>query len=127
MSAQTTACKQVKRYRIEQEWGDAWVILEIDHAQLTPEVATQINAFWTGADARLAGADDNPVVAVIKMAAADFIGMVLDARGDLTSRGMQEEFDDQEGWPAAHGVKLVDWDGRPDLDSALLQLTELES
>ncbi|MGH8089460.1 MAG: DUF2528 family protein, partial [Stenotrophomonas sp.] len=64
----------VKRYKIEQEWGDAEVTLDVDHDRLTPKLATQINSFWTGASDRLDSAGGDVVLAVIKLAAAEFLG-----------------------------------------------------
>ncbi|PCO34659.1 hypothetical protein CQA09_28740, partial [Klebsiella pneumoniae] len=39
----------IKRYKIERDWGEGQVQLEIDHSILTPKLATEINKFWTGA------------------------------------------------------------------------------
>lgn len=116
----------IKRYRIEREWGEGQVQLEIDHSILTPELATEINKFWTSADERLHEADDDVVMAVIKMAAAEFLGWVLDVNCSYSTKSMQREFDRLEGWPSPHGIRLVDWDDRPDLSSHLLSVEEVE-
>ncbi|WP_295367963.1 DUF2528 family protein [uncultured Stenotrophomonas sp.] len=116
----------IKRYNIERNWGEGQVQLEIDHNILTPEQAAEINEFWTGADERLDAADDNPVLAVIKIAGAEFMGWVLDANSSYSTESMQREFDQLEGWPSPHGIRLVGWDDRPDLDSSLMQVEEIE-
>ncbi|MGH3799320.1 MAG: DUF2528 family protein [Stenotrophomonas sp.] len=118
----------IKRYKVEQDWGDAEVTLDVDHDKLTPELATLINTFWTGADERLDSTDGDVVLAVIKMAAAEYLGWVLDVNSSYSNEGMEREFDDLEGWPARdeRGIRLVDWDGRPDLDPDGLKVTELE-
>ncbi|HHA2467504.1 DUF2528 family protein [Stenotrophomonas maltophilia] len=127
MSAQTTRCRGVRRYKVEQDWGDAEVTLDVDHRVLTIDLATQLNKFWTGAEERLEAADGDVVMAVVKMAAAEFLGWVLDVNQSLNVVGMQKEFDELEGWCGANGaIRIADFDGRPDLDSELLRVTELE-
>lgn len=118
-----------KRYKIEHtELFDTWVILEVDHDRLTPALASEINSFWSGKEARLADANDDPVKAVIKMAGGIFIAYVLDVFEGLNAYGMQRGFDALEGWPPAgsHGIRLIEWQGRPDLDEYLLEMKELE-
>lgn len=116
----------IKRYKIERDWGEGQVQLEIDHSILTPELATEINKFWTGAEERLEEAGSDAVLAVIKMAGAEFMGWVLDVNSSYSTEGMQREFDQLEGWPSPHGIRLVDWDDRPDLNSCLMQVEEVE-
>lgn len=116
-----------RRYKIEHDHiFDLSVTLEVDHSKLTPELATLINSFWTGADERLADADGDAVLAVVKNAAGQFMAMVLEPHG-YNEPGMQREFDDQEGWPpeGLHGIRIVDYDGRPDLDHTVLTLKEV--
>ncbi|WP_340569913.1 DUF2528 family protein [Stenotrophomonas sp. G106K1] len=127
MSAQTTRCSGTRRYKVEHAWLDVEVTLDVDHRLLTPELAKDINEYWTDAEQRLEAADGDVVVAVIKMAGAAFLGMVLDVRADLTEYGMQKEFDKMEAWDSeVCGIRLVDFDGRPDLESEELRVTELE-
>ncbi|HEY0955361.1 MAG TPA: DUF2528 family protein [Pseudoxanthomonas sp.] len=118
-----------KRYVIDHsEIFDIQVALEVDHDLLTPELASEINGFFIDADDRLEDADEDPVLAVIKLAASIFLSYVLDVNQSLNTEGMQHAFDTQyEGWPDAgkHGIKLIDWEGRPDLDSALLIIEEV--
>lgn len=115
-----------KRYKIEQDFGEAWVLIEVDNAVLTPELAVQINEFWTGADERLAATDDDDVLAVVKLAGSYFLGYVFDTNEALNKAGMQREFNESEGWPpnGGHGIRLLDYDGRPDLESCYLRLSE---
>ncbi|MGS7839506.1 DUF2528 family protein, partial [Stenotrophomonas maltophilia] len=68
MSAQTTRCRGVRRYKVEQDWGDAEVTLDVDHRVLTIDLATQLNKFWTGVEGRREAADGDVVMAVVKMA-----------------------------------------------------------
>lgn len=118
----------IKRYNVWHQETGADVTLDVDCDVLTPELATQINSFTIDADERLAAADDDVVAAVVAMAASWFLGYVLDTIESLNTYGMQRAFDALEGWPSdgAHGIRLVEWEGRPDLDSAGLVLSELE-
>lgn len=118
----------IKRYNVWHGDTGADVTLEVDCDVLTPELAAQINNFTTDADVRLAAAEDDVVAAVVALAASWFLSYVLDTNECLNTYGMQREFNALEGWPpdGAHGIRLVDWDGRPDLDSTQLDLTEVE-
>lgn len=120
----------IKRYKIEssQEF-DLWVTLDVDHDKLTPELATEINDFWSDKEGRLTDADGDAVKAVIKMAGGIFLAYVLDVNEGYNTYGMQRQFDNQyEGWPTngEAGIKLVDWSGRPDVDYFSLELSEVE-
>ena len=117
----------VRRYRIAQNWGDIVVTLDVDHAQLTTELATEINEFWTGAEDRLDAADDDVVMAIVKLAAKYFMYKVLDPNGWRYVPHMQRDFDGEEGWPpqGTHGIRLVDFEGEPEIDDTTLEVTEL--
>lgn len=117
----------IRRYRIAQDWGDIVVTVDVDHDKLTPEMATEINAFWTGAEERLDGADGDVVMAVIKLAAKYLMYQVLDLNAWRSVANMQREFDGEEGWPpnGEHGIRLVDFEGAPEIDDTTLQVTEL--
>lgn len=124
MSAMNGA--NVKRYKIERNWGEGEVTLDVDHDKLTPELATTINAFWTGSQDRIDEADGDVVLAVIKLAGAEFMGWVLDVNSSYSVAGMQREFDSLEGWPAGgHGIRILDFDDRPEIDSGSMQVTEV--
>ncbi|WP_199098981.1 DUF2528 family protein [Dyella sp. ASV21] len=117
----------IRRYRASQDWGDIVVTLDVDHAKLTTELATEINDFWTGADDRLDAADGDVVMAVIKLAAKYLMYQVLDPTGWRHIPNMQREFDGEEGWPpnGEHGIRLVDFEGEPEIDDTTLEVTEL--
>ena len=120
----------MKRYKIDHtEMFQTELLLEVDHERLTPELASEINNFWSGCEDRLSDADGDPVLAVIKLAASIFLGYVLDVGQCLNTEGMQLAFDNQhEGWPrnGEAGITLIDWDGRPDLDTCLLDVMEVD-
>lgn len=119
-----------KRFKIDHaQIFDLSVILEVDLDKLTPALATEINNFWIGAEYRISDADGDPIQAVIKMAASIFFAHVLDVEESLNTHEMQRAFDSQhEGWPRGGecGIKLVEWEGRPDLDCEQLELEEIE-
>lgn len=111
-----------QRYRITHPWLDAVVVLDVEHSILTPELATDINDFWSDADDRLGAADDDVVLAVIKLAASCFMRQVMDPNGYRALQFMQIEFDRQEGWPLLHGITLVDFEGEPDINDTTLEV-----
>jgi hypothetical protein len=117
----------IKRYHVTEDRYDLEVTLQVDHDLLTPERATEINAFWTGAEDRLAAADDDVVRAVILLAACHFMYAVLEEQFAVVS-GLQREFNETEGWGGAdwNGITLVEFDGTPRIDSEDLTLTEVE-
>ena len=120
---------QIRTYRVSQESSDAEVTLRVDHSILTPELAEEINHFWSGHEDRYSYTDDDHVLAVIKLAAVNFIGLVYEVMNDYTTEGMQSIFDGMEGWGGSaefHGITLHDWlDFRPDLDSKDLLVEEV--
>lgn len=118
----------IRRYNIWHADTGADVTLDVDHDVLTVELATQINNFAADSSYRVDAADGDVVAAVIRLAGSCFLGYVLDTEKYLGIDGMQQTFDNLEGWPpnGQHGITIVDFDGRPDLDSALLDLTEVE-
>lgn len=118
----------IRRYQLTTTTMlDAEVTIEVDHDKLTPDLASEINAFWSGADDRLAEVDGDSVQAVIRIAGETFLRMVVDVLGHDVE-GMQREFNEREGWPldGEHGIKLVDYDGRPDFGYYDVEVTEVE-
>jgi hypothetical protein len=116
-----------KRYVITEDLRGLEVTLEVDHDVLTPERAEEINNFWIEPDARLAAAADDVVRAVILMAARFLMHRILaDAWGSV--RGLQDEFDEAEGWGgrAYNGITLIDFDGAPEIELHDLELVEVE-
>lgn len=113
----------IKRYLITQEWGEIEVTVDIDHDKLTPEIAQETNNFWMNSEERLEAADGDSVVAVIRLAAARFMSSLLEG---MSIEGAQSDLESAEGWPPETGIKLVDYDGLPDINSMELQLEEIE-
>jgi hypothetical protein len=110
-----------KRYKLALDWPDFEITIDVDHAILD-QYAADVNNFWSEADARLADADDNVVIAAIKMAGS----VMLDIRmGDNNPYTIQREFDRREGFPP-NTFFYVDSDGFPEFDSTELTLTEVE-
>jgi hypothetical protein len=113
-----------KRYKLMAGWaGEISVTVEVDHDVLTPEVAKEINDFWTSAEEVLAAANDDIVLAAVRRAAPYLIGAVLEGSN---LRGAQAELDEAEGWPAkgAHGITIVDFEV-PDMGSIDLEMEEV--
>ncbi|MEI2428658.1 DUF2528 family protein [Lysobacter yananisis] len=118
----------IKRYNIWHGDTGADVTIDVDTDVLTDELATEINNFRVDADERLERAHGDVVEAVVTMAAAEFLAHVLDVIRWPSIEQIQREFDGMEGWPpnGAHGIRLVRCEGRPDLDSSQLDVTEVE-
>jgi hypothetical protein len=117
----------IKRYNITEDRYGLEVTLQVDHDLLTPELATEINAFWTEPDARLAAADDDVVRAVVLMAARHFMhGILEDKWGSVP--GLQADFDEEEGWggSAFNGITLLDFDGSPQIELYDLEVVQVE-
>lgn len=114
----------IKRYRSTCDDSGIEVVLDVDHEVLTPQLATEINAFWTDADWRLQCAGGNPVMAVIRLAAQALMYLLLeDLPGD--TRSAMNAFRELEGWPAECGITLVEFDGVPDIDSTAISVVEV--
>ncbi len=129
MTVAAASGSEVKTYRISHSWLEATVDISVDHAVLTAERAVEINRFWTSHEERFAAADDDHVGAVIRLAGARLIGMVYGVVEYLNTFGMQREFDSQEGWGGSvqfHGISIIDFDGRPEVDSCELLVEEIE-
>lgn len=114
-----TEVSNIKTYTVKASWfNDAEVTLEVDHDLLTPDLATEINTFWSNADRRLAAEDENVVRAVIRMFGARTISLAMEQGGwDFSNsspaaglRTAQEVIDDfGEGWPKAEelGISVI--------------------
>lgn len=96
------------------------VVVDVDDANFTDEIAELVNGFWTGADDRLAIADDDVKRAALLMVAAEFIGIAVEYGDRLAVSGLQRKFDEAEGFPP-NTFKLVSFEG---LDE--IELTEIE-
>lgn len=97
----------LKTYRVKAAWfDDAEVTLRVNHDILTPALATEINNFWSEADARLADEDEDVVRAVIRLFGAAAIRYMMDNGGASFSPVQKDWYwtkevirDQGEGWP----------------------------
>lgn len=98
---------RIAHYIVSAAWfDDATVKLQVDHDLLTPELATEINQFWTSADSRLEEEGGDPVRAVIRLFGSTAIrffmadgGAWFDGISEGTRYTMQVLKDQGEGWP----------------------------
>lgn len=81
MSNKVESQSPIKRYIVKEVWKDYEVTLEVNHSRLTPEVATILNNFWTGAKYRLQTENGNSVRAVIRYFDQTMINMMLSEGG----------------------------------------------
>lgn len=106
-SDQTT----IKRYMVKEVWKDYEVTLEVNHARLTPEVATMLNNFWSDSKSRLNAENGDPVRVAIRLFGQSMIYMMLSEGGSTFSvdTGKRSYFDNpgpiwtkdlhnEEGW-----------------------------
>ena len=109
----------IKTYTVKASWfNDAEVTLVVDHDLLTPDLATEINTFWSNSDSRLAAEDENVVRAVVRMFGARAIALAMEQGGwDFSNqsqasglRTAQDVIDSYgEGWPNAEelGISVI--------------------
>ena len=108
-----------KRYVVN--FGDEnSVTLEVDTVKLSPELATEINKFWSSHNLRLSEQNNNPVEVVARLFGAAAVRVFMENGGALhLSEGKEREYwtrkvlqDQWEGWPEFEslGVLLVDAD-----------------
>ena len=109
----------IKTYTVKASWfNDAEVTLSVDHDLLTPDLASEINTFWSNWDSRLAAEDENVVRAVIRMFGARAISLAMEQGGwDFSNqshaiglRTAQDVIDSYgEGWPCAEelGISVI--------------------
>lgn len=102
----------VKTYIVTASWfDDSGVTLRVDHDVLTPELATEINTFWSDADGRLVDENYDVVRVVIRMFGAAAIRFFMDDGGArFDSRGNGDLH-----WTGQVIKSLVE--GWPDIDS----------
>ena len=67
----------IKRYLVKETWKDYEVTLEVNHDQLTEDIATEINGFWYGAEDRLDTESGDVVRTVIRLFGKTMINMML--------------------------------------------------
>lgn len=123
----------IKKYKVKEDWKDYEVTIEVNHELLTPELATQINEFWSDSEDRLDAEDGDPVKAVIRLAGSCLINEML-REGSMSfskeNEGMVKRWTEwlasQEGWPPADmlGIRCIDAEVLgPSFDD--LELTEI--
>ena len=124
-----TTHNNIKRYRVFEPMSDYEVTLEVDHDTLTPELAQQINKFWTCHEDRAEAEDGDPVRTVIRMFGSEAaVMMVSDGWGGASFGTLNEEagarwsikFRDQEGWGGENdtpfglcGIRIVAASAQP--------------
>lgn len=101
-------------YRVVASWfNDAEVTLQVDFDVLTPELATEINTFWSDAKERLQAEDGNVLLAVIRMFGQVAIryfmadgGASFGSTGDpyWTNQVIKSQ---AEGWPDQPGLGIL--------------------
>ena len=106
----------LKTYTVKASWfNDAEVTLQVDHDLLTPELAKEINDFWSDASYRLRQEDEDVVRVVIRMFGARTISLAMEQGGwDFSKQSVvaglrtaQEVIDSYgEGWPKAEELGI---------------------
>ena len=101
-------------YRVSSHlFSDAEVTLQVDFDVLTPELATEINDFWSGANQRLRAEDGSVVLAVVRMFGQVAINHFL-ADGGASFGPTSDPYWTQqvikalgEGWPDVDGLGIL--------------------
>lgn len=106
----------IKTYTVKASWfNDAEVTLQVDHDLLTPELAKEINDFWSDASYRLRKEDEDVVRVVIRMFGARTISLAMEQGGwDFSKQSVvaglrtaQEVINSYgEGWPKAEELGI---------------------
>ena len=107
----------IKTYTVKASWfNDAEVTLQVNHDLLTPELAKEINDFWSDAKYRLLAEDQDVVRVVIRMLGARTISLAMEQGGwDFSNqtyavglRTAQDVLDCYgEGWPKAEDLGIA--------------------
>lgn len=99
---------------------DIELTLEVDLDKLTPELATEINNFWSGSDDVLAAANGDVIEAAVRRAAPILIHAALDG---WNANGMISQFENREGWPDVDqiGIRVLSFQ-IPDIDAYSLDV-----
>lgn len=123
----------IKTYNVKATWYiDAELTLRVDHDILTPELATEINNFWSENGWRLSKEDGDVVRAVIRMFGARALRRAMEQGWDFSNhsgaRALNHAEDvinmDGEGWPNAEGLGISITDASaslPDFDDVELE------
>lgn len=109
----------IRRYTVTDTWKDQEVTLEVDHSILTPELAKEMNEFWSSAEWRRSEEDGDDVRAVIRFAGTILINMMLGQGGSsfierTNNMGMgspgphwTKDLHDEEGFGPDCGIRCV--------------------
>lgn len=106
----------IKSFQITHDDDFHQVILRVDTAVLTPELAHDINAFWGGADDRLEQQGGDVVEAVVRLFGTQCIQRLLEEGGcefasddvDQQRRITQDVLQAEvEGWPDIDGLGML--------------------
>ena len=108
----------IKTFKVTADWyPDAQVTLHVDLDVLTPALAQEINAFWSGAGSRLGDDGGDVIRAVVRDFGATAIrcfmadggasfGPFVPGEGEAIRR-TQDVIDEQgEGWPDTAGLGI---------------------
>ena len=108
----------IKTYRVtasDFDWAE--VVVEVNLDVLTPDLATEINGFWSGDEWRLNQVDGNPVLAAVRLFGASAISFFMnDGGADIVAHEERDRerwtgavLDDLgEGWPGVQqlGIRI---------------------
>lgn len=100
----------IKRYNVNWDY-QLDLVVEIDHDLVTDVLLHSINSFWSGAAGRLNDAEDNVLMAVLKMLGQQCWELMV--AHEFNTYGLIQEFSQREGWPTmdgAYGIKIIDCD-----------------
>ncbi|UUZ68053.1 DUF2528 family protein [Polaromonas sp. P2-4] len=103
---------QLKTFMVCSEDNAFQVVLEVNLEKLTPAMATEVNNFWGGNEARADLEDGDVVRAVIRLYGSRMIAMMLAAGGVHFDQETNPEWAEQwtkqmqqlEGWPGPDGT-----------------------
>lgn len=97
----------------------------VDFEILTVERATEINAFWSDADSRLASCDEDARIAVVRLAAQHFLSAVFSGGNPYS---INRDFHSSEGFGdyEHNGIRLLSFNDEPDFDFDYIEVNEVE-
>lgn len=106
----------LKKFKVDQPFGDNYVELEVDIDVLTPAIASEINSFVSGANDRLDSEDGDVVRVAIRMfgeyairyflhdGGANLYGPIGDENVWATKKVLDYVY---EGWPDFESLGIV--------------------
>src|SRR5690348_7989298 len=111
-----------KRYKLSCGM-DMTLTLDIDTDVMTPELAQEVNSFWSGAEEVLDASDGDITQAVARRAASYLWSELQDG---WRPQYVTEQLAKAEGWPPQHGITIVDYE-IPDMDPVYLEVELLKN